>query len=1052
MAHKLKPQYIRHIDIVNESHETTVDSGIDPLAPGAPRSPAKIDGINLELYEHQRLVLAPMISLENAAYAKCFLPPIKAQGDGINSLFRDSRRLGAIETNAWFMHLPVGSGKTLIILSLVAESRVPSRRNTIISCDFAHAYVNSIQSEMDEFPRKDAGKLSLIGDNPWYFSDTGPAFPSLRPKIVDRVTVNDDDILPSTVFMVNQSLLGQMRGYCETQVKYPWIILEDLKAISDFLVLSCIDPAETFGKYHLIILPARTYLRSDTISFELASKSRALDLTKKGENMGAVGKIQKMIRIILNQQRAIPTSDFFTAYCGAHNTTKVLARFVVDDYDTLHLQSASRPPALSYIFVSGTSISYPGNQFGFPSKPSYQTYARRAITIAVEPSKVLAFIGLAPPDEQSVLCVESVIQKMFVHLCTVVTYYIKCYAAMAKQRFAIDAITDPLDVVLEKIQEAINNDSIVSVFGQLMLLHQAGSKVGFPLFPEKVVVVKDPRQFTLGEIGSMLYSKIYSERTRVNLALISLECLERVLREQQFPTDMRYVIATIRNFVNLTSYPSCCIPFREVSCIALEPRFAMSQITMAKLPDQKGTDDFISEVWKFIQPKPNVMQLFNYLEFVTPYIIYAIWAGKNFGNISVSGAECIKAISSARENLLGIQTAVENMAQPFDAMCVTCNKAAQNAILLTCCGSICCYGCLQRTIHSPATCSICGNKFEDSDRIGLPLSTEVAKSMNEIASTLQAIQAARQEKDAFERYPKTNLFYLPLCPSILKFESKVSHPSKPECNTVILDKIQTLKISVSKLKKQTPVRILLYHNYADVNATIVEAMKSINVKTCPFDSKDGQLYRTSPEHLLIIANDLSQICGFNMEYLDAVIFYSPPKHTDEKKQIVCRGQRLGRNVNHKLIILTFFYPRELANAEYHIPTVNDLMLWKKIDPEDRIDEAVDEKVVEEDNVITKSEDVKKKVIEEDNVITKSEDVDEKVIEEDNVIAKSEDVDEKVVEEDNVIAKSEEDKAMQKKDFIEDEDISSSHEASTSQIKPPEMSPNKFQRKTRPRKR
>jgi hypothetical protein len=943
-----------------------MDGGIDPLSPSAPRYPSKVPGIKLELYEHQRLALHPLSILEAKGVVKCDMPPIRAESEAIGGLFKEvGRRTGIFESDAWFIHLPVGSGKTLIVLALIATERVPKKRKIIVGVDFSHAFLCSCHSEVVEFPRHDPSQLSLIGDNPWYFANDAPAYPSITPKIIDRAEISDDDILPSSVFMVGPNLIEQMRGYCETQVEYPWYVITDMKSLSAFLIDSCVDPRKTFGRYHLIIMPARTYSRADTVTIEVQAKAKVNELVAKQGDLSAIGRINKMVNLLLTRQKNLPTTDFLTAFCGSHAHTKVLARLIIDDYDTLHLQCATRPPALVYIFISGTSMSQPGNQFGFPSKPSYQTYARRAMSIAVEPSQVLAYIGLPAPEEQAVLCLEGVAQKLFMHLCQILTHYILCYRHLAMQHFGKETMdpfrdlpdhfrctAEPMTTMLAAIQQALNCDSIASVLELLFLMHKCGSMVGFPILPDEMAVKRDPKKATFGSLGSILFRKIYSERMRVNVNLLALECLERIVNEKGMPSETRYIVAAARNFTTSFSFPECSIPFKEVTTVAMEPQFALAHLARAQIPIGKQPDDnVIRYIWEFVQPRPDVMQLPKYLEFVAPYVVYAIWAGKNFGNTFITPDVFAKTITEARENLSGIATTVNNITHSSAAQesmaskCVACNKISTSSILLTCCSTICCYHCIPKvmaTTVNGVVCTVCKTRPEDSRSFCLPMQTEEVKTISEVATVFQSIQATREQakqipsaEKKLEMLARINLFYFPICGAMMKaiLPPIASVPEFPSAYTsVTLDKTQSLKVAVEKLisARDGAVKILLYHNYMDVNEAISESLAELHVKICTFNPNEGNMYRNTDSHLIVIANDLSQICGFNMEYLDAVVFYSPPKHADEKKQIVCRGQRLGRNSKHKLIVLTMFYPREMSNEAYQVPTINDLPLWKNL--------------------------------------------------------------------------------------------------------------------------
>ena len=63
MAHKIGDEFVRYIDIVTEPRDLMTDGGIDPMSSMAPRTPERINGISLALYDHQRLALQPMITL-----------------------------------------------------------------------------------------------------------------------------------------------------------------------------------------------------------------------------------------------------------------------------------------------------------------------------------------------------------------------------------------------------------------------------------------------------------------------------------------------------------------------------------------------------------------------------------------------------------------------------------------------------------------------------------------------------------------------------------------------------------------------------------------------------------------------------------------------------------------------------------------------------------------------------------------------------------------------------------------------------------------------------
>ncbi|MFA5091090.1 MAG: hypothetical protein WC483_00380, partial [Candidatus Paceibacterota bacterium] len=626
MAHKVKAErYAFYADLVSEMRETECEGGINPQLPSAPRTEETIPGIKLKLFDHQRLILHALRALDSKGMVRVVLPPIHAESPVITKLFDDRiRKAGIFESDAWLISLPVGSGKTLILLALIAMCRVPEKRRIIVGTDFAHSFLCSSHAEVISFPKLEPTQLSLIGDNAWYFADELPSFPSFTPKTIDRAAVADDDILPSSVLMVGPHLLGQMRGYCETQVDYPWIVIPDTKSLSTFLIQSCIDLSSTFGKYHLIILPARTDERADTVTIEVQAQAMIRKLTIGGENVVAAGRIGKMVNGLLTRQRSLPASDYLTAFCDAFPQTKVLARFIIDDYDTLQLRRATRVPALSYIFISGTAIVHPGNQFGFSSKPTYEMYARRAMTIAVEPSHVLAYIGLPPPVEQAVLCIESTAQKLFLHLCRVISYYITCYREIAMKRFP--QMEDPLrhfapkyletkvpiDSLIEDIEKALFNDSIASVLELLIMLHRCGSEVGCTILPDELVLKPNPKAVSFGSLAGFLFRKIYSERMRTSTCLLALDCLEKTLRESKLPDSTRYVLAALKNHVFSFSFPPCNVPFGEVATVAMEPQYAFKHLSRARLPTPKEVEgDVIRSIWGFVQPRPDVMQLPN---------------------------------------------------------------------------------------------------------------------------------------------------------------------------------------------------------------------------------------------------------------------------------------------------------------------------------------------------------------------------------------------------------------------------------------------------------
>ena len=196
----------RYTDAANEVREITRDGYIDPDAEGAPMVDERIHGILLPLYTHQRLAIHPVLEIEAKGAVKCELPSIRLPNQSLATLAGTPERvIGRFETDAQFILLPVGSGKTLIILSIIALQRVPKRRRVILGVDFAHALLCSTHAELQSFPRQVPAALSLIADNGWYFVNERTAFPSITPKVIDETRVEEKNILPSNVFKIGRA-------------------------------------------------------------------------------------------------------------------------------------------------------------------------------------------------------------------------------------------------------------------------------------------------------------------------------------------------------------------------------------------------------------------------------------------------------------------------------------------------------------------------------------------------------------------------------------------------------------------------------------------------------------------------------------------------------------------------------------------------------------------------------------------------------------------------------------------------------------------------------
>jgi hypothetical protein len=593
-------------------------------------------------------------------------------------------------------------------------------------------------------------------------------------------------------------------------------------------------------------------------------------------------------------------------------------------------------------------------------------------------------MGLKPPEENLIICSEGASRRGFLRMFDVLIKLIRLYRDSAMGKIFKEeknhihdpyqslpekykTAKDPLDTIRTELCDAINNDSVGTVFSLLQIVSVCGSAVGLPILDQELALaVKIPANLTFQSLGSVLYRKVYSEKMRLNVMSLALQQLYKMVSDKP-GSDVAMtetLSSAIMNYVKTFSYPRCNRPFREVANVAKEPAFTLRELAMADLP-KKGFD----HIWRFCEPVQGQPQVWEYLEFLAPYIVIAALATNNWGKLTITPEQFRAMIEAALQNVGGWtkilndelrgsavdkgKASVTGDVNVVGGKCTICGKETMYPLVTTCCCSYVCNFCVQkafiRTTSRDIYCVICTRK-----RVGLLVTAPFATVALDLPSLKRAFAAMKEARNNSvsnvhvepdspassylslpNRTTGTELmeFYLPVCLLTmgLKFEEHTSPPTDLiGASIVAQDKIETIKQFLVMLRRECPSpKVLLYHPYADVGESLAKETEKVEYKCDLFNAASGELYRNAKDPMLIICNSVGQVAGFNMEYLDAVIFYSPPPTIDVKTQIVGRGERLGRNPNHVLHVLTLYYQREVQASRSRVTRLCDTSLWKK---------------------------------------------------------------------------------------------------------------------------
>jgi len=980
---------VTYIRLAEETKDIEIEGGIDPDA-SPPMAPLRPKGIKIDLFPQQRIVLHVLRHLEVSSVQPSYLPPHIPHSKSINSLIEDiKRRKGEFYSNAWLIYLPIGCGKTLIALALIAMDRIPKRRIVIVSVDIPHAMMGSSSYEIGFFPTREPSTLARICAAPWYFTDSKPTFPSVTPSRIKMITVSEDCILPSNLFFANLQLLDQVAGYCRDQTNLRWLIIRDLNQVAKFIVKVCVDPNE-LKDIDIIIIPAIAYGHISITAFtkEINETNRLLDMHGSQyfkeryegdtrvingwhEVRAIMGRLEILRKAITSSAMSLPMCNFFTALSGSFRRKKYWARVFFDDYDTLNLPEAVPVPAISTIYISGSLYHRDGNRYSSAVRPIFSTYARRAMMISVLGDKVIRILGLKPVSRHLIKCTEGLNRSCFLLATKTLVKLIMAYENLFESRIQFASNRDlpakyqrekhPYKKIYKDIKAAMNSDSLLTTYSLLNLFHRCGERVGLPILDSSLVVEGPPSDLTFNMLAAIMYRKVYSEIMRLNLCKIAVDILLSILSSREKPHAIKSFFSVFNNYTTAFSYPKCDRKIDEMVAHRREAEWALRDIVQTLLPS-----DSYEPLWTFLREENDILHreedgshqlikesnLLIFLEFIAPYYVSSIARYDVLGagqNVSVSMMR--DRLERAKEYLLGFLSIVEKFIHSnttndlISSKCNICKKALRKPMLLSCCNSTVCYYCLETAIFiekSVYKCAICLRQLHSDSILCSPLQFTIVNSLEELDEMFKelALWVNRVSKTGIgkkpeyilQMYSNINSFYFPFCTQTLKQVIRLSSSrTQIHSSQILLDKIGTIRLFIEKMQRiKRPIKILIYNPYNDVNTSVSAVLKDIGVTTREFSSRYNQEYRRSSEDLVILTNTVEGICGMNMEYIDAVVFMTLPSSEDAELQIIGRGQRAGRRKDHQLYVLTLFYKNELIGKNYDARDINSISIWEEL--------------------------------------------------------------------------------------------------------------------------
>lgn len=892
---------------------------------------------------------------------------------GENITEKDVEKIGKIYSDIYGIALPVGSGKTLIIFMIIALRRIPlaygkdqdgnkvivQKNNVILGTNPANstlAYAN------DKYPSKSKQDDAARSVNfPCYITEDVARFPSYIPKVTQRKAVSK--ILGTNILFCVPHIYEQMIGYCKTQINFPWRGIKDTSDLLVYIMEFIKNPIEVGNKYWLLVVADipldiniinqyNTELdklisppKSDEELVEealKAQKEQKVVRDRRGKIISRPAPPQKKqetfydnteIVMRINKYKQTSNGDNINIFeifrilqfIDGHTDPYIWARVFLDDYDSLKDDHTWRVWALNYCFISSSRDSSYAPSYGAYKKFCYADPYRIPLSIKVNPNQIENIIGKTEIKKQIKECEEDGIKNVAVfaieqllNLAIINSNIVNKINTECKNISYVPPSTLKLDV--ENYIKLINGDSKEDILKEYPKI--------IKVFGDNTIYIQPLDEATKQDynIYKNFIKAFMCYYIEINCILISYDALLDALENDGINSKYNDLMNEWYNY--LKYYPH-------------GKTYSLENVTTTQNPglynqirELNSIDDDIDFIFKIFALHP--FYIVPILPFILKYLaLYeklVLIKDKNF-------ATKIGYVIDNYRNFV-----IECKKSKIVAKCSESNQQISNTFIIANIGGgiYTNYGtasksfCISKkssipTVYCkfeyPAISHILRKEdimFYSLDFISEYTIEALSEKYNVMReNSLRKAKAAENNQQLQELLPLPNNIGVSFATfgEIEPFLSNNPIAITKDKTTIRANKLKAIREIIVHARKTPaskqkiviqPIYLLFVASDIDLEA-FTQFMKKDDIKVSIFNQALGAEYKAR-KYQIIICQNKQEITGFNMEYIDGIIFYNPIQDIDVLTQIIGRGKRIGRAKGHELYIYTLAYPQELTLA------------------------------------------------------------------------------------------------------------------------------------------
>jgi hypothetical protein len=891
---------ISYIDWANETHSITNLAHID-ITDNSPMIEETPNGILLQLFLQQRIMAKAILDAEGKRSVKTYMPKIKFREN-----IYDSSREGLLYSNIWRINMPVGSGKTAIVFAIIAKQRVPKDKTVIKGIDVYHSTIFYNPCEYAHFSKNDLYMIDQSVDWQCYLTTNDNKFPQYEP--FSKKEFVPKNIIPTNLLFIATHLYDQVIGYCKEQITFKYEGIRGSDSLLDFSKRMIFG---TIGDVPLIViklskLETGHYAKLHTWILECL-KEQKISITMRRT-------LEKALKNISTIKDA-STYDLIQRLCYITNSEPIyFARVIYDDYDSLPVILTNKIPALTHIYISSTDIANPSRDFGPNRKMLMANLLRPICSATISPIKVNNILNLPSLRTFKITCSEGY-EKIMVKYCLKGLYTLACLNYKIgdvlmndKDKITHNSGLEELFDNIVKFLDVIDQDSSTTA---LMILESIDIKLRQYGVQISTYAKSESKKGTLVRAFRSIYKTYNSLRLYINFTQLSMKTLYGILNKDSISGISIGALNKLwMNFIQEFAYPKRTEDFKETMKIDQDYIYFMRNISIVKEPSSFTDLLSVMESYK------------NACGLLSPFVI------KYMNNESHIKQINIMNITNILKMFLEEYEIVEKELNEVKIPSGTCSRCKE--VLLypfhytNCCGLFICNNCANDTFvigQADLQCKACSG-IARNPLVTATFTDKYGTSCDDLVKII--IDANRKfstSRDQNENM-KTIMGHSPYVPMLYKLVKPMASKYSPNVKTGYdrthsdkNSKIITIIKELRRKLKKNPI-VLLYSKFVGEWQSFQNMLTKNNVLYSYFNSKETENYRNGVFEL-IICSSVESITGFNMEYIDCIIYYSKEKDYGIKTQIDGRALRINRKDGHELLIYELTYPSE----EYFNPIV-----------------------------------------------------------------------------------------------------------------------------------